>query len=109
MRTLKFIVDGSTIRQDPACNFNGLFPAPNQEIAAEFTFSDNWTGVPKVAAFYSALGNEYPPQIIREKNQCMIPSEALISPAFRIQILGSNRGNIMSTNMLTVYQKGGRL
>lgn len=109
MRTLKFIVDGSTIKQDPACNFDGLFPAPNQEIAAEFIFSNEWTNVPKVAAFYSILGTEYAPQIIREKNRCMIPSEALNSPAFKLQILGSNRGNIISTNMLTIYQKGGKV
>lgn len=109
MRVLKFIVDDSTIKQDPTCSFDGLFPYPNQEMAAEFTFSDNWTGVPKVAAFYSALGNEYPPQIIHDNNQCIIPAEALNSPAFRIQILGSNRRNIMSTNKLTVYQKGGKV
>lgn len=109
MRVLKFIVDDSTIKQEPTCSFDGLFPAPNQEMAAEFAFSDNWTGVPKVAAFYSALGNEYPPQIIRENNRCIIPSEALNSPAFRIQILGSNRRTIMSTNKLTVYQKGGKV
>ena len=110
MRTLKFIVEGSTIKQDPACNFNGLFPAPNQEIAAEFTFSENWTGLPKVAAFYSILGTEYAPQNISSKyNGCMITPEALNSPAFKLQILGYNRGNIISTNMLTVYQKGGKV
>ena len=109
MRILKFIVESSTIMQDPSCNFDGLFPAPNQRITAEFIFSDNWTGVPKVAAFYSMLGAEYPPQIIDEENRCMIPPEALNSPAFRIQILGSNRRTIMSTNKLTVYQKGGKV
>lgn len=109
MRVLKFIVDGSTIKQDPTCNFNGLFPAPNQEIVAEFIFSNEWIGVPKVAAFYSVLGNEYPPRIIPKENRCMIPAEALNRPVFRMQILGSNRGNVMSTNMLTVYQKGGKV
>lgn len=108
MRTLKFIVEGSTIKQDPTCNFDGLFPAPNQEIAAEFTFSENWTGLPKVVAFYSILGSEYAPQVIDENNRCMITPEALNRPVFKLQILGLIQGNIMSTNTLTVYQKGGK-
>jgi hypothetical protein len=109
MRTLKFIVDRNTLTQDPSCNFDGLFPAPNQEIRAEFHFSTDWTNVPKVVAFYSMLGKEYLPQIIDEDNHCMIPPEALNLPTFKLQILGNNRGKILTTNMLTVYQKGGKV
>lgn len=107
MRILKFIVENDTLKQDPSCNFDGLFPAPNQEIRAEFDFSTDWTNTPKVAAFYSMLGKEYPPQIIDEKNRCMIPPEALMLPAFNIQVLANIRGKIVTTNTLTVYQKGG--
>lgn len=109
MRTLTFIVDHNVLMQDPSCNFDGLFPAPNQKIRAEFLFPEAWNNVPRVAAFYSMLDNEYPPQIIDEDNCCMIPSEALLLPAFKIQILGNNRGKIISTNTLTIYQKGGRV
>lgn len=108
MRTLKFIVDKTTLAQDSATSFDGLFPAPNQEIAAEFSFSYEWNGTPKVAAFYSMLGKEYEPQLIDKDNRCMIPPEALALPTFKIQILGNNRGTIMTTNTLTVYQKGGK-
>ena len=108
MRVLKFIVNGPTIRQDPSCDFDGLFPAPGQEIAAEFAFSSEWLNIPKVAAFYSMLDKEYPPQIIDDECRCVIPSEALNRPTFKLQLLGNNRGRIISTNKLTVYQKGGK-
>lgn len=108
MRTLRFIVHNNTIVEDPSCDFTGLFPTPNQEIQAEFIFSNEWTDRVKVAAFYSVLGTEYPPQIIDE-NRCMIPPEALISPVFRIQILGNRYGLTTSTNTLTIYQRGGNV
>ena len=106
MRVLRFLVDNNTIVEDPSCDFTGLFPNPNQTIAAEFIFSHEWNNAFKVAAFYSVLDTEYPPQVIDE-NRCMIPPEALNSPAFRIQVLGSYYGYNLSTNHLTVYQRGG--
>lgn len=109
MRTLKFIIDRNTLTQDSSCSFEGLFPAPNQKIRAEFSFSPDWTNIPKVVAFYSMLGKEYPPQLIDEDDHCMIPPEALNLPTFKLQVLGNNRGNILTTNTLTVYQKGGKV
>ena len=109
MRTLTFFVDGTTLTNDIATSFDGLFPAPNQKVRAEFSFSEDWTNVPKVVAFYSMLGKEYPPQLIDEENGCMIPPEALALPAFKLQVLGNNRGKIITTNTLTVYQKGGKV
>ena len=106
MRTLRFIVTANTIVEDPSCDFTGLFPAHDQFIAAEFVFSPEWDNRIKVAAFYSVLDTEYPPRII-DGNRCMIPPEALNSPAFRIQVLGSYYGLAFETNKLTVYQRGG--
>ena len=109
MRKLRFIVDGLSLKQDPACSFDGLFPTPNQDIEAIFTFSKDWDGLPRVVGFYSMLGKEHPPQIIDEDGRCIIPPEALNLPAFKLQVLGVIRGKTMTTNMLTVYQKGGRV
>ena len=108
MRTLTFLVDQTTLVQDPSTPAERLFPAPNQEIQAHFVFSEDWINSPKVAAFYSMLGTEYPPQIVDEENHCMIPPEALSLPAFKIQVLGNIQGKIITTNTLTVYQKGGK-
>ena len=109
MRTLKFLVNATTLKQDPTSNFDGLFPAPNQHIEAEFSFSKEWESAVKVAAFYSILGKEYPPQPINEEKLCIIPPEALNLPAFKLQVLGMAGGKPLSTNMLTVYQKGGKV
>lgn len=107
MRTLIFTVEHGVLKPDPECSFTGLFPAKNQEILAEFNFSSDWTYTPSVAAFYSILGKEYTPQVI-DDGHCMIPPEALTLPVFKVQVLGNNRGKIVATNTLTVYQRGGK-
>lgn len=100
MRTLKFIVEGQTIKPDPECDFSGLVPGSQ----AEFTFSKEWTSVPKVVAFYSRLGNEYPPQPLKDGKTCTIPAEALRKRIFKVQVLGKNG---LATNRLEIDQKGG--
>lgn len=107
MRTLRFIVDGETIIQDPSCDFTGLFPKTNSEIRAEFVFSPEWSSRVKVAAYWSMLDKEYPPQVLEDDNTCLIPAEALARPAFKIQILGKQRGRVFKTNTMIVYQRGG--
>lgn len=108
MRVLKFIVDGKTIRQDPSCDFTGLFPGTETSVVAEFSFSPEWkTGV-KVAAFWSMMGSEYPPQELKDGKSCMIPTEALKRAAFKVQIFGKPNGVTTSTDKMTVYQRGGK-
>ena len=109
MRVLRFIVNGRSIKPAPDCDLNGLFPGKNDSIQAEFEFSSEWMDIPKVVAFWSMMGVEYPPQELDEYDTCMIPIEALKKPAFKIQMLGKRKGVIMSTNRLTIYQKGGKV
>lgn len=109
MRTLKFVVEGQNIRPDPSCNFDGLFPGAENQIRAEFSFSPEWKSGPKVAAFWSMMGSEYPPQELKDCKTCMIPSDALKRAAFNVQILGKRNGATVRTNKLTVYQKGGKV
>lgn len=108
MRTLRFIVDGQTIKQDPTCDFSGLFNCKNSNVCAEFVFSSEWNGVTKVAAFWSILDEEYEPQVIDEKNTCIIPVEAFTRAAFKVQVLGMKRSTKLTTNKLVVLQTGGR-
>lgn len=107
MRTLRFIVNGTTIEQDPSCDFSGLFPGRNPDIQVEFRFSPEWNNKVKVAAFWSMLDAEYQPQEIKD-NICIIPPEALSRTAFKIQVLGKKGKNILTTNKLTIRQTGGR-
>lgn len=108
MRVLRFIVDGETIKEDPTCDFRGLFPMRNQNINAEFLFSSEWKNKIKVVAFWSMFGTEYEPQQLNDLNTCIIPSEALDKAAFKIQVLGKRGTKKLITNKLTILQTGDR-
>lgn len=107
MRTLNFIVTGQTISLDPNCDFSGLVPGTKGYIQAEFSFSKEWDGCVKVAAFFSNLGEEYEPKIIDNKLTCIIPSEALRKSIFKVQVIGQKYELKLCTNKVVVYQKGG--
>lgn len=109
MRRLKFVVDKQIIKPDPDCDFSGLVPGTEGYLEAEFVFSSEWNGCKKVAGFYSMLGREYKPQIIELKsfaNVCQIPAEALEAKSFKIRVIGKKDGFKLTTNKLTVSQKG---
>lgn len=107
MRTLKFIVEDQIVRPDPSCNFSGLVPGTKGYLQAEFSFSSEWDGYVKVAAFYSIMGREYPPQGMKDGKTCMIPAEACARPQFKIQIFGKRDKNTLKTNKLVINQNGG--
>lgn len=107
MRTLRFIVDGKKLKQDPTCDFSGLFPGKNPKVHAEFSFSSEWDNKVKVAAFWSMLDSEYEPQEITEEG-CDIPAEALEKAAFKIQVLGKRGEDRIDTNKLNIRQGGKR-
>lgn len=104
MRTLKFIVNGQDIKPDPKCDFTGLIPGATVRIRAEFVFSKEWNSTTKVVGFYSRLGNEYPPQPLKDGRSCIIPTEALQKRIFKLKVIGQNG---LMTNKLAIDQKGG--
>ena len=108
MRTLKFIVDKQDIKQDPNCDFGGLVPGTEGYLRAEFSFSPEWSGCVKVAAFRSRLGREYPPQVLEDGKTCIIPTKALKNQIFSVQVMGKKEGLRLVTNKMTVSQNGGR-
>ena len=108
MRILRFIVDGQTVKQDPNCDFSGLFLNKDSGVCAEFIFSSEWNDKIKVAAFWSMLDKEYEPQPLDSKNLCVIPKEALGRASFKIQVLGVRGSERLTTNKLVVLQTGGR-
>lgn len=109
MRTLKFIVNGQSIIQDPKCDFSNLVPGTAGYLQAEFSFSKEWAGAEKVAGFYSVMGREYPPQVIGPTNTCPIPAEALLCEKFRIKVFGSRGSDFkITTDKVTVSQNGGK-
>ena len=107
MRTLKFIVDKQIIRQDPNCDFSDLVPGTEGYLQAEFSFSPEWSGCTKIAAFWTVFGEELPPQILKDGKTCMIPAEALERKIFKAQVLGKRNGYKIVTNKVEVKQNGG--
>lgn len=108
MRTLKFIVNGQIIKQDPKCDFSNLIPASEGYLVAEFSFSKEWNAFSnKVAAFYSPLGREYPPRVLADGKSCVIPFEALKKKSFKIKVIGGNNIFHLETNKVVVHQNGG--
>lgn len=109
MRTLRFVVDGQIIMQDPGCDFSNLVPGSNGYLQAEFLFSKDWDGYAKIASFWSATGREYEPQILKDGKTCMIPAEALTKRIFKVQVMGKHRGTYVKTNKVEVVQNGGKV
>lgn len=108
MRVLKFIVDGQILKQDPECDFSGLIPGSEQFLKASFTFSPEWKSCTKVIAFFSRLGAEYPPCLLKDGISCTIPSEAVNAKYFKIQVIGKNKDGLkMLTNKIEICQNGG--
>lgn len=105
MRTLKFIVEGQTLRPDPTCDFSNLVPGSSDYLQAEFDFSAEWDNRVKVVGFFSNLGKEYEPQVLKNGKYCVIPSEALAKSIFKVQIIGHK----LCTNKVIVHQKGGKV
>ena len=108
MRTLKFIVDKQVMSLDPKCDFTGLYPGSEGYLQAEFSFSSDWNKAVKVAAFFSNLGREYPPQLLEDGKTCMIPAEALEKRKFKVQIIGKDGDAKLTTNKVMVSQNGGK-
>lgn len=108
MRTLRFIVDGQTICQDPTCDFSNLIPGSHGYLVGEFSFSKDWDGYGKAVGFYSPLGREYPPRVLADGKTCVIPFEALEKRSFKVQVVGKKKTSVIKTNKVTVKQNGGK-
>lgn len=108
MKTLKLLVDSNGIKVNPACSYDGIFPGMTEPLRLEFDFSPEWKSKTKVVSFWSMLGAEYTPQLLKDGESCIVPAEALKKAAFKVQILGRYNDTITSTNKATVYLKGGK-
>lgn len=109
MKTLKFKVEGQTITLDPECDAEKLVPGSEGYVLAEFEFSKEWNNCVKVAAFYSNLGREFEPQILKEGTSCIIPVQALCMSIFKVKVFGKKENYTICTNKVIVQQKGGRV
>lgn len=102
MRILKFIVNGQSLMQDPACDFTGLISGTRGYLHAAFEFDSEWTGC-RVAASFFSLDKEYP--VIVENSRCEIPEQALNFQDFYVQLTGIRDGYKITTNRQIVRQR----
>lgn len=103
MRTLKFNVDGQTLRKDSDCDFSDLVAGTEGYLEASFKFSDEWNGCKKAVIFSNALGIGYPVPIIN--NHCDIPKDALTDYYFKLHVVGVKDDYKLVTNDVRVNQK----
>ena len=100
-RMLKFIIDGQTIRKDPACSFDGIHRGTAGYLHAQFFFSGEWAGCKKAASFYS-VGKEYAMPVIG--SQCEIPEEVLKYQRWEVSVTGMRPGFKITTGKEKVTQ-----
>lgn len=106
MRVLEFIVDGQIITKNPLCNFDNLVPGTSGYLQARFSFSPEWNGYAKAAAFWRG-DKECEPQLLKDGQTCMISADALVGRTFGVSIIGKKGKSVMSTNRVAVVQNGG--
>lgn len=109
MKHIKLLVDDNIIKYDPDCNLKVLHKGMTEPVRLAFDFSEEWTGRPKVVAFCNLSGKEYPPLVLKDGKNCIIPTEVLTNPAFKVQILGKDQNGTFRTTFCTIYLEGGNV
>ena len=100
-RVLKFKVDKQVIKKEG--DFSGIVKGSQGYLAAEFSFSPDWSGCKVVASFFID-DQEHPVPI--NNRRCMIPDEVLTGDYFRVQAVGMKNNQIIKTNKVLVRQEG---
>lgn len=104
MRTLKFKVDGQTLKKRPGCDFSNIVANTVGYLKAKFYFSSEWRDCKKVASFW--LGDKEYPVLLDENNECEIPAEALTDNSFEVSLTGGREdGYRILTNKYKVRQE----
>ena len=106
MRTLYFDVDKQVISKDPQCDYSNLVVGSEGYLELSFRFSKEWDGCVKVVQFLSMRGEEYTPKYLANGYSCPIPPEATSNRRFKFRILGKKEGYKITTNYMTISQKG---
>lgn len=104
MRTLRFVIDGLTIRKDPQCDFSGLVPGTKGYLRTTFAFDKDWYGCEKMVVFSRPGIGEIAVQLVN--NSCMIPDEILARRNFKLKVVGVRPGLRLETAKLEVSQDG---
>ena len=105
MRSLVFDVKDQIIVKNNNCNFDNIVSGTEGYLVAEFNFSRIWDGYGKVAVFNNLFEEE---AVIIKNNKCLIPSKVLTGDKFYVKVIGSKKGQRLTTNEVTVNQRRDR-
>lgn len=103
MRTLKFEVNGQSIKKKTDCDFSGLVAGSVGYLRAKFLFSVEWHGCKKAASFW--LGDQEHAVLLDELDSCMIPPEVLTGEQFKVSVTGVKSLYKITTNKTKVRQE----
>lgn len=105
MRTLKFIVDGQAIKQDPSCDFTGIVQGTSNYLCAKFAFSEEWNGFVRVAEFRIGRNNETTTPVPIINNKCIVPTEVTAGRTWSVRVVGKRNDAILTTDSTRVTQE----
>lgn len=103
MRTLKFTINGQTIKKDSDCDFSGLVAGSIGYLRAKFTFSKEWFECKKAASFW--IDGQEHAVLLDVIDSCMIPEAALTGEMFKVSVTGVKPGYKIGTNKTKVKQE----
>ena len=104
MRTLKFNVEGQSLKKDPACDFSGIVKGSKGYLQCSFSFSREWAGC-KVAASFLSYDKEIDAAAVAH-GVCQIPDGITDFRRFGVSLAGVKDGYRITTSKIWIEQEG---
>lgn len=104
MRILKFIVEGQSLKKDPACNFSGIVKGSKGYLQCSFSFSREWAGCKAAASFWSYDKEIDAAAVVR--GVCQIPDSVTDFRRFGVSLTGVKGEYRITTNKVWIEQEG---
>ena len=104
MRTLKFNVEGQSLKKDPACDFSGIVKGSKGYLQCSFSFSREWAGC-KVAASFWSYDKEIDAAVVAH-GVCQIPDGITDFRRFGVSLAGVKDGYRITTSKIWIEQEG---
>ena len=105
MRILEFEINGQNISKSKNCDFSGIVPGSDGYLKAHFTFSNDWSGMVKVAEFRKLTSDE-PVSVPIINNECMVPVEVTGGNKWYVKVIGKRCDVLIPTGNCRVRQEG---
>ncbi|MCC8151985.1 MAG: hypothetical protein LIO96_11170 [Lachnospiraceae bacterium] len=105
MRILEFNVSAQRLSKKSVNSFLRIVRGSKQYLQAKFNFSDDWSGMAKVAEFCPKTSSETFSVLIKD-DICMVPDEVTDDNVWYIRLVGKKGETYICTNELKIKQEG---